>query len=190
MNDYKHLYESKTEYEKYLDTERHGNALVSATLLAIGITIGVLGMGVVRSCTPPPTAPSGGMDCCQCHTKIAAYTDYFRRSGSKSPQQMAEAVLSTRNPRLMAAVAKIETNGNPNIRKAGYRKRHDGAFQVNPKDWGKVSHDPVEQALQAERIIQELTTDHKDIRKALSVYGGDSSSRYGRKILAELVRVP
>ena len=95
---------------------------------------------------------------------------YFMKIGSKTPQQMAEAVLHTRSPRLLAAMAKVESNGNPHIRNTGYKKRHSGAWQVNPKYWGKVSHDPIEQAKQTERILEDLVK-NSNIRSALANYG-------------------
>jgi len=54
-----------------------------------------------------------------------------------------------------------------------------------------VSTDPAEQALQAELVITSLAQEHRgDMRKALNAYGGDSSGRYARVVLAELARVP
>lgn len=132
----------------------------------------------------PPKATA----CFQCHQRDMM-SKYFKRNGSKSPEVMADAVLKTRSPRLLAAIAKIESSGNHNVRNTGYKRRHSGAFQVSAKDWGRVSHDPAEQALQAERILEELTTT-MSIKKALATYGGDSTDKYGRKVLAEMRRVP
>ena len=134
------------------------------------------------------TPISRTVDCRACHVKVAM-TTYFKKIGSKTPEEMAVAVLKTKSPRLLAAMAKVETNGNPRIRRSGYKKRHHGAFQVNPHDWGTVPKDAVGQALQAERIMTELT-ETMPIKKALSQYGGDSTDRYQNKILAELVNVP
>lgn len=117
--------------------------------------------------------------------------EYFRRAGNKTPEQMAAAVLRTKNPRLLAAIAtKGEKNTPYTARNTGYKRRHSGAWQVSRRDWGSVPHNPVDQALQAEMIIAELTSNHKSIKKALSQYGGDSTDRYQRRVLAELVNVP
>lgn len=116
---------------------------------------------------------------------------YFAKNGSPTPEQMAIAVTKTKSPRLLAAIAKIETNGNPHKRNTGYKKRHSGAWQVNPRDWGKVSKDPVEQALQAEFALDTFTKESKGkIKKALNNYGGDSTDKYSAMVLAELERVP
>lgn len=158
-----------------------------AIILIFGVALGMIVISAARSCEPKPE--TGQLDCGECHNRQAAMTQYFKKNGSKTPEQMALAVLSTKNPRLMAAIAKVESNGNPQIRRAGYKKRHDGAFQVNGRIHGRVSHDVVEQALQSERILTELTAEY-GIKKALSVYGGDSTSRYQKTVLAELVNVP
>lgn len=105
---------------------------------------------------------------------------------------MAHAVLTTKSPRLMSAIAKVESNGNPSLRRTGYKHKHSGAFQVNPKHWGEVSHDAIEQALQAENILEVLVKEHNgNIKKALNAYGGDRTRRtYAKNILAELENVP
>lgn len=116
---------------------------------------------------------------------------YFKKKGSPTPEKMAEAVLATQSPRLMAAIATVETNGNPSKRNTGYRKRHCGAWQVNPKDWGPVSHEAIKQALQAEgALIAFVKMAKGSIVHGLNRYGGDSTDVYAGKVLAELVQVP
>ena len=136
---------------------------------------------------------NGQLDCQKCHSrelqKQSKLAAYFKKNGSKTPEEMADAVLRTKSPRLLSAVAVRETGGNPDVRSTGYRKRHHGAFQVNSKHWGKVSHDPIEQALQAEAILTELTHE-KGIVAGLNAYGGDTHGKYAKMILAELVSVP
>jgi hypothetical protein len=137
----------------------------------------------------------GQLDCQKCHSRELQKRDklanYFRKNGSKTPEEMANAVLQTRSPRLMAAMAVRESGGNHNIRKTGWKRQHNGAFQVNPKHWGKVSDDPIAQALQAEAILTELTQETGGIRKALNAYGGDRTKRvYAANILRELQEVP
>lgn len=116
---------------------------------------------------------------------------YFQKKGSKKPVEMAQAVLKTKKPRLMAAIAVVETNGNPEVRRSGYKKRHHGAFQVNPKYWGPVSHDALSQALQAEDALDTFKKTSKGkLTVALNYYGGDSTDAYSKRILAELSEVP
>ena len=135
----------------------------------------------------------GQLDCQKCHShelqKQSKLAAYFKKNGSKTPEEMADAVLKTKSPRLLSAVAVRETGGNPNVRSTGYRKRHHGAFQVNPKHWGKVPHDPIEQALQAEAILTELTHE-KGLVAGLNAYGGDTRGKYAKMILTELQDVP
>ena len=179
-------------YSRHDDVyERNGNsnALVVVALFGMGAAFGMVGITALKACDRDPDPVIVQLDCQACHSRKAAMVEFFRKAGSQTPEQMAEAVLATKSPRLLAAVAKVESGGNPHIRKGGYKGRHAGAFQVNGRIHGRVSHDPVQQALQAESILSELT-ETMPIKQALSVYGGDSSSRYQRQVLAELVRVP
>lgn len=142
------------------------------------------------------TIDKGQLDCSKCHSselsKKQRMVSYFIRKGSPEPEKMADAVLQTHNPRLLASIAVRETRGDHTVRRTGYRKQHDGAFQVNPRYWGKVSKDPIEQALQAESILVELQETHQgDLRKALNAYGGDTTKRmYAYNVLKELQEVP
>lgn len=157
-------------------------------VLGLVVVLFACAFGLYRTINAPATRD---IDCRTCHGQKAALMTYFRMVGSPAPEQMAEAVMATRDPRLMAAIAKHESGGNPHVRRAGYRRQHDGAFQVNPRYHGRVSRDAVEQALQAEAILVELAVQTGDIRKALNQYGGDSTrKKYARNILAELERVP
>ena len=136
----------------------------------------------------------GQLDCQMCHSrelqKRDKLTNYFRKNGSKTPEEMANAVLKPRSPRLMAAIAVKETGGNPSTRATGYKRRHHGAFQVNPAVWSPVPKDAIGQALQSEAILSELVAEKGDITKALNAYGGSTKGTYARMILAELVEVP
>jgi hypothetical protein len=166
--------------------------MFSAVLIMILATIGFATIGFAFICKvtyrhfyPKPFHNP----CNQCHGLAVKMTEYFKKNGSRNPEEMAYAVLNTSSPRLLAAIAVKESNANSSVRRSGYKNRHDGAFQVNGKHWGKVSTHAVEQALQAENILKDLTTE-MPIKKALSQYGGDSTEKYQRKILAELPRVP
>ena len=165
------------------------NAFATMTLFVTGISIGMVVVVAVKSCDRQTEPVVVKVNCAACHNRQTTLTEYFRKAGSRSPEDMADAVLNTRSPRLLAAVAVVESGGNPTVRNAGYKRRHDGAFQVNPRLHGRVSTDPIKQALQAESILCELA-ETMPIKKALSVYGGDSTSKYQRRVLAELTRVP
>jgi hypothetical protein len=129
------------------------------------------------------------------HTRLTdqqwELSQYFQKIGSPEPQKMAIAVSMTKKPRLMAAMAKVETRANPHKRRTGYKKRYHGAWQVDPKHWGRVSSDPIEQALQAQDALEDLVRTHNgNFKRGLNNYGGDSTDNYSKKILAELVNVP
>lgn len=117
---------------------------------------------------------------------------YFVKNGSKSPEDMALAVLARRSPRLLARIAVVETNGNPHLRAYGYKKKHDGAWGVNREYWGVVSKDPMWQAMQAEFALETKTKEaHNNIVVALNNYGGDVSKQtYANTVLSKLAEVP
>lgn len=171
---------------------RRARILANLMLVALGMLIMLLFGMVFRACTDAqPDAYT--TDCRQCHSRVKTFTDYFRKMGSKAPEAMAEAVVATKNPRLMAAIAKVETQGNPQVRRTGYKKQHDGAWQVNRKAWGRVPLDVTEQALQAELVLKTHVEEEKDFIKGLNAYGGESNKRHGRYaklILSELTEVP
>ena len=109
----------------------------------------------------------------------------------KSAEQLATACLETHSPRLMAAIA-IKEGATITSRKGGYKKQYQGAWQVNPKIHGYVSHDATMQALQAECILEDLVKENKgNIKKALNQYGGDITKRkYADNIIKELQNIP
>ena len=130
------------------------------------------------------TAP----DCSLCHSQQARLAGYLRAKGNPTPEALAEAVIHTRSPRLMAAIAVRGERNTPYwIRHGGRAHAHAGAWQVNGKMHGAVSYDVTEQALQSELILTDLVTEHHgDVVKALNAYGGDTHGRYADRVLAEL----
>lgn len=173
---------------------RRANPVSVAAILAIGIATGAGATMTLKSCSSipaPACVKSHGADVDE--QKKIRFAKYFEKNGSKTPGILADAVLAAKpsNQRLLAAVAVKETGGNPHVRRGGLNGRHAGAFQVNPKYHGRVSYDPVEQALQAERILEDLVAAKGDITAALNSYGGDKTRRvYAQNILAELAEVP
>ena len=166
-----------SKYRK--EKKKHGVALILALagLIATGYSM------TYNDTKKPATAQ---IQCTQCHNRQQAMTNYFRKSGNPTPEEMAMAVLKTKSPRLLAAVAVAgEKNTHYKERAGGYKRQHAGAWQVNKKYWGKVPVKPVDQALQAESILTELTQT-MPIKKALNYYGGDTSGDYSRRVLAEL----
>ena len=161
-----------------------------AGILGLGVILGMLVLSGVKKCEMEPQPAIIKRDCGLCHNRTMSMTLYFERAGSKTPEQLAIAVLATKSPRLLAAIhVKGEKLSPYTSRNTGYKKRHSGAWQVSSKDWGTVSKNPTEQALQAEMILIELTN-KRPIRQALNIYGGDSTDAYSKRVLAELVKVP
>jgi hypothetical protein len=72
--------------------------------------------------------------------------------------------------------------------KAGER----GAFQVKPKDWGKVPKKWKDQADQNEKIIKELLEAKKgNFHKTVVAYNGKGkkADRYARKVFAKALSI-
>ena len=120
--------------------------------------------------------------------KEQSFIEFFQKHGSKSPEEMAVAVVKTKRPALMAAIAVKESNGNPDA--IGDNGDSHGAFQVQPKHWGQVPTTATEQALQAERILDELMRDDRrgSLRRALAQYNGGTrppkiSYRYAEHVI-------
>jgi len=187
--------EEQMEYLRQWAARKKNSHPASYTIIGwcIGLVFGVILITVMKSCIKAPQPTAHSPNCTECHSSTArkhSFIDYFTKAGNKHPIKMANAVLATKKPRLLAAVAVAGEKNTPyTVRNGGYKKRHAGAWQANPKYWGKVPLDPVGQALQAERIMEELT-ESKPIRTALSIYGGDSSSNYANRVLKELQEVP
>ena len=135
----------------------------------------------------------------KCHSGIKPsireikMAEYFRINGNKHPKLMAHAVLQTHKPKIMASIAvKGEKNSPYTSLSGGYKKRHVGAWQVNEQLHGFAGREPVQQALKAEAVLDDILKECKgDLRKALNIYGGDKTEKiYAENILAEIQRVP
>lgn len=115
------------------------------------------------------------------------YAEFFRKHGSPAPEVMAIAVTQTKRPALMSALAIAESNGDPQA--VGDNGDSKGAFQVQEKHWGPVSESPVQQALQAEKILEELVQASRGrLRYGIARYNGGTnppavSHRYTVKVL-------
>lgn len=114
--------------------------------------------------------------------------EVFRKHGSDQPEAMAVAVHKTKNPPLMAAIAIKESNGRPKA--VGDSGASKGAFQVQ-EHWGKVGLTATEQALQAEKILEELVaSSHGRLRSGLAKYnGGDRPPRRSYRYADDVLRL-
>lgn len=124
------------------------------------------------------------------------YRKFFAKHGSPAPVEMAKAVTAVKphNRPVLAAVAVVESNGNPKA--VGDGGSSHGAFQVQPRHWSKVSTSPVQQALQAERILEALVESRgslrcnpRRLRAGLAAYNGGNapsvaSWRYADRVIA------
>lgn len=183
-----------TYKDRYTQRLKRQNRFIAASIIvAISICIGAV-HSVQKKQNEIVPIPHSELKpkCSECHTREWAMAIYFKNNGSPAPRKMAKAVLATKSPKLFARIAVEETNGNHKLRKYGYKKAHDGAFGVNRKDWGAVSDDPVEQAIQAEMALDTFIKESKgNLKVALNRYGGDRTRQtYAQLILKELQEVP
>lgn len=118
----------------------------------------------------------------------AQYAAVFTKFKSPAPVEMAIAVNKTKNPPLMAALAIVESSGDPKA--VGDSGKSRGAFQVQEHHWGEVGSTASEQALQSERILEELMRDDRRgrLRSGLEKYntgrvGTKAGRRYVRKVM-------
>lgn len=184
-----------TYQEKYENKQRLYRNTIRTLILCIIFSL--VGISIIHTRKDKPTqyeSPS-----LKSHNRLTdkqwAYAKFFQATGSDKPHDMAVAVTATKRPKLFAKIAVTETNGNPHKRKYGYRKAHDGAFGVNRYDWGPVSHNALEQALQAENAYETfLKESNGNERVAKRKYGGEKIiNTYNKKLrsndqlLAQLV---
>ena len=157
-----------------------------AALVLVGTLLTECADQTVKAAVPKPI---------QLTSEQAEYRDFFKGHGSPAPEQMAIAVTQTKRPALMAAIAVVESNGNPKA--VGDNGASKGAFQVQAKHWGKVPTTATEQALQAERILEELLSSARHLRRgntrfhvALARYnGGDRPPRISYKYADKVMRL-
>ena len=128
-------------------------------------------------------------------SQYETYKIFFKHHGSPVPSVMAMAVqeVKPKNRPKIAAIAAVESNGRPWA--VGDKGASKGAWQVQGKHWGKVPMSAVEQALQAERILEELVASEPrgSLRCALAKYNGGTkppaiSYRYAARVI-ELKKV-
>jgi hypothetical protein len=118
-------------------------------------------------------------------------SEIFKKHGSPAAESMAMAVAAVKpeNRAIITAIAIVESNGNPKA--VGDKGRSHGAWQVQPEHWGPVSLSPVQQALQAERILEDLVASmpRGSLRRGLAVYNGgvrppERAWRYADRVIA------
>lgn len=171
------------------DFNRKINAVGLMFFLILSIGSGAI-FGYFYTKQAKPKVEFNPHSCTQCHNRMMSMIQYFERLKNPHPVLMAEAVLATKRPKLLAAIAvKGEKNTPFKVRKGGYKKAHAGAWQANEKYWGKVPNTPIGQALHADSILDDLTKENP-LNKAISIYGGDSTDKYWKIVSAELTKVP
>lgn len=124
--------------------------------------------------------------------KEAALTTFFEKQNSPVPVEMARAVVKRKRPRLLAAVAAVESNGTP------WAKGNAGevtAWQIIEREWGYAGKTTEEHAQKAEEILEHLLKESNgNIRKALELYNGGAkpgpkSRRYAQRVLNQIGKV-
>ena len=121
-------------------------------------------------------------------TKEKALAEFYQKHGAPDPVSLAVATASLKRPRLAAAQAVVESNGNPKaIGKAGEK----GTWQILEREWGVVPTDLRLQADQYEKIMESLIAEQRGrLREALSRYNSGHPNRsltYSAKVM-ELVK--
>ena len=178
-----------------IDPIRNSNPLATVALLGIGAIMGMALLTGLRACEREPMPAVIKHDCASCHNKTMAMIRYFKNKNVKSPEEMAEAVLKTRNPRLLAAIHVGGEKKTPHTAiNTGWKGKYSGAWQTHER-WGKITkHSTItEQALASELAIETHTAEQKDIIKGLNAYGGESDKKNGKyafNVLRELQKVP
>lgn len=191
MIDYKH-FQTVSDLQEQIEREKRSSRTIGRVLMAGAAAVALTGL-LMFQCAKAvdKTAENQERYYSQQAVQLSAeqeeYRSFFVRHGSPQPEAMALAVSQTRRPALMAAIAVVESNGNPAA--VGDGGESLGAFQVQPKHHGPVSASPVQQALQAERILDELVQASRGrLRHALARYNGGSnppviSDRYALKVM-------
>ena len=157
----------------------------SSNRLILAATAGLILTGVLlKTCLPEETVEAT-------FTKHDSFVTYFKAWNSPVPEVMAHSVMQTKRPALMAAMAVKESNATPWA--VGDSGRSKGAFQVQGRYWGVVPSNPVEQALQAERILEDLMRDDRrgSLRSSLARYNGGTkppkiSYRYADAVIRSM----
>lgn len=157
---------------------------VTRILLVTSITIAAMSIG---QCLKEPRHAQPVVQ--QVSPTEVKIQEAFTKAGSPVPQQMAKACMKTKNPKLMASVAIVESDGTPWARGTSGEQ---GAWQVIGKHHGAVPNDAVGQALQAERILEQLVEESPrgSLLQGLSAYNtGKHTSRVGRKYAMKVMKV-
>ena len=171
-------------------------------LVVIGAGFGMAALAGLRACDGhhvPSTSPSIAShqtDCIQCHHGVSKQRvqleRYFTKHKVDHPAMLATAVMETKRPKLMAAMAVKESPRQ----KTGDGGQSKGYFQVKPAHWShllhenRVSKDAVTQALDSQRVLDALIAENGgSLKRGLNAYGGSTTGSYAKMILAELQRV-
>jgi len=107
-------------------------------------------------------------------SQVETYSLFYKHHGSPVPNVMAQAIVEVKpkNRPKVAAISIKESHGTPWA--VGDKGKSKGAWQVQEKYWGKVPISTTEQALQVERILEELVAyePRGSLRRALARYNG------------------
>lgn len=180
---------------EYIQIERQWNPIAVTFLVSSMATIIILLTLSIKGCSDSYKNPPKQLNCQGCHGLKVKMVEYFKTNKVKSPQEMAEAVLKTKNPRLLAAINVGGEKKTPHTAiSTGYKNQYSGAWQT-ADNWGKITKKTsiADQALIAELALETHVSEEKDIIRGLNAYGGESNKtrgQYAYAVLKELQRVP
>lgn len=114
--------------------------------------------------------------------------DYFMSQGSPVPNTMAKAVGKSKRKYLAAAIAAKESNGNPKA--IGDHGSSLGAYQVQPKHWGRVPKSAHGQTAQHDWVMDQLIAEVGP-KQAVKNYNGKgpAADRYQKSVTKEAIRL-
>ena len=122
--------------------------------------------------------------------KEARLAEFYAKEGSNEPIILAQATAKTKRPRLMAAVAVVESNGNVHaIGRAG----EVTAWQIREELHGPAGVTVDDHAKSAERILEELIQESNGkLKEAVRKYNGSGPDavKYSKRVMAKLQEVP
>lgn len=152
--------------------------LLCVTFFGIYLAMGTIERLEQRAETEPLT---------QQETKLALW---FIDHNSPDPATLSRAVCRSKKPHVMAAIAVVESGGDPKAVGDGGKSR--GAFQVQAEHWGEVPIDADGQAVQAERVLEGLLARgglrRSSLKTGLARYNGGGNPpsaawRYADRVL-------
>lgn len=124
---------------------------------------------------------------CTLTLKEAKLAEFFEKNGSPHPVELAQTVAKMKRPRLAAAQAVVESNGN---KTAIGKLNEKGVWQIRQELHGEFSSDLGSQSRKFEEVMEQMIRESDGkLKKALSLYNGDRSGKYAALVLRKVAEV-